>query len=128
MQVMFDASEEMGEHAGLGLLPGRVRPVPAMGADGKQHRIPHIGWRPLLRSAPWEGTILADVQPMERVYFVHSFMAVPLHEEHRLADTVYGDCRISAAIQMDNVIGCQFHPEKSGVTGLRLIQNFVNEL
>lgn len=125
MQVMFDASEEMGEHAGLGLLPGRVRAVPATGSNGKPHRIPHIGWRPLLRSAPWEGTILADVQPLERVYFVHSFAAVPSQEEVRLAHVDYDGVPICAAVHRDNLYGCQFHPERSAETGLNVLRRFL---
>jgi imidazole glycerol-phosphate synthase subunit HisH len=125
MQVMFDASEEMGEHAGLGLLPGRVRAVPAVGAGGKPHRIPHIGWRPLEPSAPWEGTILADVQPRERVYFVHSFAAVPSDEAVRLGHVDYDGVTICASVHRDNLYGCQFHPERSAETGLNVLRRFL---
>lgn len=125
MQVMFDASEEMGEHEGLGLLPGRVRAVPAVGADGKPHRIPHIGWRPLVPRAPWSGTILADVQPQERVYFVHSFAANPAQESARLADVDYDGVPICAAVHQDNLYGCQFHPERSAETGLNVLRSFL---
>jgi glutamine amidotransferase len=125
MQVMFDASEEMGEHEGLGLLAGRVRAVPAVGIDGKPHRIPHIGWRPLEPAAPWEGTILADVQPMERMYFVHSFAAEPAKEAVRLANVVYDGLAICAAVHRDNLYGCQFHPERSAETGLTVLRRFL---
>ena len=77
MQMLFDVSVEMGEHQGLGLMAGRVLPVPERGADGQLHRIPHIGWRGLVPAQPWDGSILAGVQPGERVYFVHSFAPVP---------------------------------------------------
>ena len=131
MQMLLSASEEFGEHEGLGIIPGRVVPIVAKNDHGTSLKVPHIGWSglnmPPFRQT-WGSTILERVSVSSSVYFVHSFMAVPLHEEHRLADTVYGNCRISAAIQLDNVIGCQFHPEKSGVIGLRLIQNFVNEM
>jgi imidazole glycerol-phosphate synthase subunit HisH len=125
MQVMFDASEEMGEHEGLGLLAGRVRAVPAVGTDGKPHRIPHIGWRPLEPAAAWAGTILADVQPMERVYFVHSFAAGPSEDRVRLANVGYDGLAICAAVHHDNLYGCQFHPERSAETGLNVLRRFL---
>lgn len=126
MQVMFDASEEMGEHAGLGLLPGRVRAVPPTGVDGQPHRIPHIGWRPLQASAPWQGTILAEVPPGERVYFVHSFAADPSQDAVRLAHVDYDGVRICAAVHRDNLYGCQFHPERSAEAGLSVLRRFLS--
>lgn len=125
MQMMFDASEEMGEHAGLGLLAGRVRPVPAAGADGKPHRVPHIGWRPLEAAASWEGTILSDVRPGERAYFVHSFAAEPADAAVRLADVHYDGQRICAAVHQGSLYGCQFHPERSAQAGLGMLQRFL---
>ncbi|HWP10934.1 MAG TPA: imidazole glycerol phosphate synthase subunit HisH [Ramlibacter sp.] len=125
MQVMFDASEEMGEHAGLGLLAGRVRAVPAAGTNGRPHRIPHIGWRPLEPAAPWEGTILSDVRPLERVYFVHSFAAEPAQDGVWLANVRYDGLAICAAVHSDNLYGCQFHPERSAETGLNVLRRFL---
>jgi imidazole glycerol-phosphate synthase subunit HisH len=125
MQVMLDAGEEMGEHEGLGLIAGRVRAVPATGSDGKPHRIPHIGWRPLEPAADWESTILADVRPGERVYFVHSFAAEPHDSATRLAEVDYDGVRICAAVHRDNLFGCQFHPERSAETGLDVLRRFL---
>ncbi len=125
MQMMFDASEEMGEHAGLGLVAGRVLAVPATGADGKPHRVPHIGWRPLQATGEWQGTILADATPGERVYFVHSFSGHPVDEAVRLADVDYDGRRICAAVHRDNLYGCQFHPERSADAGLRMLRRFL---
>lgn len=128
MQMLLTVSEEFGEHEGLGIIPGRVLPVAANNANGIPLKVPHIGWNslsmPPLRQT-WDGTILEGVSVRSSVYFVHSFTAVPTREEHRLADTMYGDCRISAAIQMGNVSGCQFHPEKSADVGLHIIKNFL---
>ncbi len=125
MQVMFDASEEMGEHAGLGLIAGRVKAVPPTGTDGAPHRVPHIGWRPLQATRPWAGTLLADVAAGERAYFVHSFSAHPADEAARLADVDYDGRRICAAVQQGNLHGCQFHPERSAEAGLRMLRRFL---
>jgi len=127
-QILFELSEEHGEHAGLGLIPGRVQPVPAVDAAGKSLRVPHIGWSglvcpPMRRS--WGGTILAAVQPGEPVYFVHSYAPVPTHEAHRLADTDYHGVRICAAVARDQIYGCQFHPERSAASGLGMLAAFL---
>ncbi|MBC5768392.1 imidazole glycerol phosphate synthase subunit HisH [Ramlibacter albus] len=125
MQMMFDASEEMGEHAGLGLMAGRVQPVPPNGADGTPHRVPHIGWRPLEAATEWKGTIMEGVAPGERAYFVHSFAAVPADDGVRLADVHYDGRRICAAVHRDNLYGCQFHPERSAHAGLGMLERFL---
>jgi len=125
LQMMFEASEEMGMHDGLGLLKGRVRAIPATGADGTPHRIPHIGWRPLAPVNPWQGSLLADLQPGERVYFVHSFAADPEQDGVRLADADYDGRAVCAAVHRGNLHGCQFHPERSALPGLAMLRRFV---
>lgn len=128
MQMLLDESEEFGVTPGLGLIPGRVVKIPATSTTGELHKIPHIGWNELVLPAQrdsWQGGLLADVEPGEAVYFVHSFMAEPTSPEHRLADCRYGDIPITAAVKRDNVMGCQFHPEKSGEVGLRVLKNFL---
>lgn len=129
MQMLFDASEEFGEHAGLGLLPGRVRGVPATMVDGTPQRVPHIGWNHLVEpevGRAWEGTFLDScVGDNPSVYFVHSFAAVPERDGDRLADCIYGGHRICAAVQRDNLMAVQFHPERSAQQGLRMLQGFM---
>ncbi len=128
MQMLFELGEEFGDHPGLGLLPGRVRAIPLADAEGRPHKIPHVGWAPLHpagRRNGWQGTLLADLQPGAAVYFVHSFAAEPDVDGDRLADTVYGGHAISAAVQQHNVMGCQFHPEKSGPVGLSILGRFL---
>lgn len=76
MQMMLDLSEEFGQHAGLGLVPGRVIAIPRLRADGQPHKIPHIGWNALQRTSGrngWDATLLQDSEPGASVYFVHSF-------------------------------------------------------
>lgn len=128
MQMLFDESEEFGAMAGLGLIPGRVVKIPALTTTDKPHKIPHIGWNELVLPAQrdsWQSSLLSDVEPGEAVYFVHSFMAAPASPNFRLADCRYGGIPISAAVIRDNVMGCQFHPEKSGEVGLRILKNFL---
>ena len=128
MQLLLDVGEEFGEHAGLGIVPGRVQPIPNTGVDGAQHRIPHIGWNVLVRpdsETNWETGILRGLPQDPAVYFVHSFAPVPAEEKYRLADCLYDGRRISAVIQSGNAYGAQFHPEKSGPVGLKIIGNFL---
>ncbi len=128
MQMLFETSEEFGQTAGLGLIPGNVIAVPSVESTGQPLKVPHIGWN-ALRLSPgrpsWTGTILADIEPGAACYFVHSFMGEPTDTADRVADCEYGDQRISAAVRRGNVQGCQFHPEKSGPTGLRILKRFV---
>jgi|KBSMisStandDraft_5_1062788.scaffolds.fasta_scaffold01022_5 glutamine amidotransferase len=128
MQMMVERSEEFGSHDGLGILPGKVTRIAGKDAHGTPMKIPHIGWNRLTmpeRRATWKDTILEGLPVESGAYFVHSFSVVPAREEDRLADTWHGDYRVSAAIQRGNVSGCQFHPEKSGPIGLRIIGNFL---
>lgn len=126
MQMMLEGSEEMGDHAGLGLIGGRVLAVPATGVDGTPHRVPHIGWRPLRPTGAWQGTLLADASPGDRVYFVHSFSCHPADDSVRLADVDYDGRSICAAVHRDNLTGCQFHPERSADVGLRMLRRFLS--
>ena len=137
MQLLLSESEEFGHHEGLGVIPGRVAPFSPESGAGRSFKVPHIGWsvlnppnQPLNGSLSnplaWEGTILADVQAGESVYFVHSFLAVPTSLEHRLADSEYGGETLCAVVGRGNVTGCQFHPEKSGPVGLRILKRFVD--
>ena len=128
MQMLMDASDEFGNTAGLGLIPGRVVQIPTRTATCESHKIPHIGWNELLLPASqsnWQGSLLSGIAPGESVYFVHSFMAQPTAPTHRLADCQYGGLSVSAAVQRGNIVGCQFHPEKSGEVGLRVLKNFL---
>jgi imidazole glycerol-phosphate synthase subunit HisH len=128
MQMLLDESEEFGTTAGLGLIPGKVVPVPATTTSGDSQKIPHIGWNALVAApggASWAATLLGRTKPGEAVYFVHSFMAQPADPTHRIADCFYGGVAISAVIGHRNVFGCQFHPEKSGAVGLNMLRAFL---
>jgi glutamine amidotransferase len=128
MQMLMTSSEEFGNHSGLAIVPGRVLAIPRTDAGGAPMRIPHIGWSPLTPPQPdssWSGSILETTSPGSAIYLVHSFTAWPDQEAHRLADCWYGGRRISAAIRLDNVYGCQFHPEKSAQVGLAILRRFL---
>jgi len=129
MQMLFDASEEFGEHAGLGILPGRVESVPAIATNGAAQRVPHIGWNELHAPAgrSWDETMLQGFAGKEpAVYFVHSFAARPARNEDRLADCYYGGHALCAAVQRENIVATQFHLERSGQSGLDMLQGFLS--
>lgn len=128
MQMLLTESEEFGLTSGLGLISGKVIPIPATTIDGEKQKIPHIGWSSLVvppHGKNWSGTVLENIAPDEAVYFVHSFMASPSSDEDRIADCIYGGAAISAVIGNKNIMGCQFHPEKSGKVGLKVLQSFL---
>jgi glutamine amidotransferase len=129
MQMLFDASEEFGEHAGLGILPGRVAAVPNLTTEGLPQRVPHIGWNHLVspeHGNDWQGTLLQSFEAARpAVYFVHSFAAQPANDQDRLADCFYGGHRICAAVRRDNIVATQFHPERSGEIGLTMVRSFL---
>ena len=125
MQVLFERGLELGEHAGLGLIAGVVAPIPLLGADGRKHRIPHIGWRSLKSIRPWENSMLMRVRPEERMYFVHSYAACTEDNAMVLAEVDYDGISLCAAVQKNNLHGCQFHPERSGPAGLSTLKSFL---
>jgi glutamine amidotransferase len=128
MQILLDVGEEFGEHSGLGLIAGRVTRIPDTGIDGAPHKIPHIGWNALLPRPDvqaWRDTIFDGVEPDSPAYFVHSFTAQPIDANHRIADADYDGRIISAAVKIGNITATQFHPEKSGAVGLKILENFV---
>jgi glutamine amidotransferase len=130
MQILFEASEEFGETPGLGILPGRVRMVPNTTTTGARQRVPHIGWNHLIEPQAgriWDKTLLEPFGMVgPAVYFVHSFAAQPSNDDDRLADCDYGGHRISAMVKRDNVTATQFHPERSGTVGLRMLKEFLS--
>jgi imidazole glycerol-phosphate synthase subunit HisH len=129
MQLLLEESEEFGNTAGLGLIPGRAVPVPAQTLDGELQKIPHIGWSALQQSegasSGWHGSMLQDNRTGDWAYFVHSYMAAPSNPAHRIAECIYGGHLIPAVIGRDQITGCQFHPEKSGEVGLKILRRFI---
>lgn len=115
MQLLFEQGEEVRPCRGLGLVGGRVRRIET------PYKLPHIGWNSL--KFQHDSPIFKGLDDGAYVYFVHSFCACAQWEEDVTACTEYGS-RIVAAVGRGNVFGCQFHPEKSGETGLAILKNF----
>lgn len=114
-QVLFDASEEFGNHRGLGLFQGRIKRLP----DGLP--VPHMGWNQLHLKK--NSSLLAGVAPESFVYFIHSYYIAECDWAQVTATTDYG-IEFPVVIEHDNVFSTQFHPEKSQCPGLRLLKNF----
>ena len=116
MQVLADEGEEFGRHAGLGWISGRVRKFEDRGLP-----IPHVGWNEVKSNA--SGSLLGEHGSLD-FYFVHSYVIQPLNAQHVAATTTYGESYPSI-VRRDNIIGVQFHPEKSQKAGMLLLSNFL---
>lgn len=132
MQMMMDYSEEFGRHTGLGLIKGAVKRITSNSDlinNQERYKIPNVGWYEIYppQNNKWNNSILKNCQGGSSVYLVHSFAAEPDREENSLAYYQYGNQKICAALQSGTLYGCQFHPEKSGEIGLKIIDNFINQ-
>ncbi|MDQ6987423.1 MAG: imidazole glycerol phosphate synthase subunit HisH [Mariprofundaceae bacterium] len=124
MQVLMDVSFEFGQYKGLGLIPGSVKTFPQSHPE-RGFKIPHMGWNDVILSS--DKTPHPVLVPLagQQVYFVHSYYCAPQNPAHIQAACSYGDYPFAAAIGRDNMIGVQFHPEKSQKTGLMLLEAFL---
>jgi glutamine amidotransferase len=122
LQLLFSESEEFGLHKGLGVIPGRVVRFPeGMAETGEKLPVPHMGWNQI--SLKKRSTLFGGVADASNVYFVHSYYVKPDDSSVVAATSHYG-FDFCAAIQQDNVMATQFHPEKSQAIGLKMLQNF----
>ncbi len=119
MQLLFDKSYEYGEHAGLGLIPGAVKPIAEVIPAG--YKVPHIGWNALTFVGE-KSRLFKYLNQGDCVYFVHSYYATDCGDAVT-ATAEYG-APLTASVERDNVYGCQFHPEKSGTVGLSILKAF----
>ena len=119
MQLLLEKGFEYGEHDGLGLIPGNIRPISDV--IPTDYKIPHIGWNALSFKGE-KHPIFKYLKEDDHVYFVHSFYATDC-PDHVIATSEYG-APLTAAVACGNVCGCQFHPEKSGRVGLNILKAF----
>lgn len=117
LQLLFESSDETVGVRGLGILPGEILRIP----DRPGFKIPHIGWNSLELTN--NGRLFQDIDEQAYVYFVHSYYLKAREESIVKASTEYVT-HIHASVEKDNVFACQFHPEKSGDVGLRILKNF----
>ncbi len=125
MQMLMEESEEFGITKGLGLIEGNVIKLPVQNPD--YEKLPHVSWNEINEhKTNWKNTILDNILEKSDMYFVHSFVVEPKREENILSTTEYSNYSFCSTVKKDNIYGCQFHPEKSGEVGLRIMKNFVN--
>ncbi len=127
MQLLMSESEEFGIHKGLNLIPGRViRFSDPHTSKEKNYHVPQIGWNGIFpfNSNGWDNSILSGLPSNTLVYFVHSYYVVPNNPQHILAETQYGGQDFCSVLKKGNIYGCQFHPEKSGEVGLKILDSF----
>jgi len=122
MQLFFDESFEFGHTEGLGLIKGKVEKI-IIDDNDESLKIPSIGWNELIVKK--KDKILSSIKNKNSTYFVHSYMASP--EDKSVITSVYkfGNKEIVASVNLENIYGCQFHPEKSGKIGLEILNNFI---
>jgi glutamine amidotransferase len=124
MQLTATEGHEHRTTAGFGWLPGKVVGIaPGDGADGRPLKVPHMGWNQLSLASGGH-PVLDGLSDGAHVYFVHGYHLCVEHDQHLLATTDYGQA-VTAVVGRDNIVGTQFHPEKSQAVGLRLISNFL---
>lgn len=124
MQLLADTGEEFGEHPGLGIISGRVMRIPERDDRGDRLRVPFVGWT-AVEAGPADAAGAEVLRQMPHLYFVHSFGFVPTSDDDVLATYRRGGGRVVAAVARQNVVGVQFHPERSGQDGLRFLASFL---
>lgn len=123
MQFLFEFGHEFGVTPGLGVVKGEVIPIPQNSLSLKPRLIPHVGWTSIDKKG--DCPVLKDVTDKDRFYFVHSFMCAPKDPTAISSVANYIELDITASISFKNVFGTQFHPEKSGESGLKVLKNFL---
>ena len=128
LQLFFDESEEFGLTEGLGLIDGKVKKLPSESSENKKVKVPSIGWYNLNYQLKEENSHLfsKNMTFNSPFYFVHSYYVMPKNKNEIVATYNFGGHEIPAIVCKNNIIGCQFHPEKSSKQGLNLISKFIN--
>lgn len=126
MQLLMERSTEFGAHAGIGLIKGDVVRFEAPLQGHRELKVPQVGWNRVVEPRPgaWSGTPLEAVQAGVFQYFVHSYYVRPTSADVVLARTSYGDVEFCSAVRSGSIIAFQFHPERSGAHGMRILQRY----
>lgn len=126
LQLLFESSEEFGSHEGLGVIRGVVKRLPVGQAGKMAAKIPHVGWNSIESSCSgdWMNSPLRKVRHCDSMYFVHSYYVEPLNSDDVLSRTTYGDFLFCSSVQRGSVFASQFHPEKSGASGLSIYRQW----
>lgn len=122
MQMMFEKSSESKNTDGLGIIKGEIDLIPTHYMN-KPHKVPHIGWNKLIIDSNFSKSIVKNDY---NVYFVHSYMAKDVDSNNIIATCKYNNIEIPAIVKYKNSYGCQFHPEKSGETGLDILKSLLD--
>jgi glutamine amidotransferase len=125
MQVLASIGYENGEHQGLGFINGKVEKINNLTADNQILKVPHMGWNNLFIKNI-KHPLLKNIVEGDHFYFANSYHFICQNDNNVLAQIQYGDSKINALIAKDNIIGVQFHPEKSGEKGLIFLKNFID--
>ena len=132
MQLFMKQGEEFGLHEGLGLIPGNSKKLAICSDNKDRYVLPHTGWNQIryprneATGGSWSNIeLLKDISPYDSVYYIHSYVVDCENPENVVAETDYGNNYFSAVIREGNITGCQFHPERSGITGLKIYKNFI---
>ena len=128
MQLLFSDSEEFGFSAGLNLIPGSVKKLDSsLPEKSVKLKLPNVGWRNIDKANhSWDKTILEGVEKDDELYFVHSFAVLFNDQNSALSTSTYEGIKFCSTVMFNNIYGCQFHPEKSSIIGLKIINNFCN--
>ena len=123
MQLLFESSEEFGYTEGLGFIKGGVEYLPG----GVSDKLPHVSWNSIEKQdLNWSDTIFSDIKNKDDFYFVHSYICKPKDQGIILSKTQYGGIDFCSSIRQGSIYACQFHPEKSANSGLKVMKNFID--
>lgn len=130
LQLLMERSSEFGHHAGIGLIRGDVVRFDAPMQGKRELKVPQVGWNRVVeaRAGAWSGTLLDAVDSGVYQYFVHSYYVRPASDDVVLARTSYGGVEFCSAASSGSVVACQFHPERSGAQGMRILERFAAHL
>ncbi len=130
MQLLFEESEEFGNHKGFGVIKGSIKKFPELNPAKEKLRIPQISWNTIYQSEgrSWKATPLENIKNNEFMYFLHSYYASPSDKTDILTLTNYDGIEYCSAVKKKNVFGMQFHPEKSAAEGIKIYKNWVDQI